>query len=528
MHNDMFFSCANSFTEDNMLQIQNLSIISLKDQRIFLDHFNYTLNHSDKAVIIGEEGNGKSTLLKRIFDPALISSYAETKGSVIIQNEILRYLPQELPEEDHFKTIYEFFCAEECFFLCTPAELSGVSRLTGIPQERFYSQQLMHTLSGGEKVRIQLARLLCAKPSVLLLDEPTNDLDIETLQWLETFIRNTGAGVLYVSHDETFIENTANRIIHIELIKRKTESRWTTADIPYSEYLKRRNAALAHQEQMAESDRREDRIRMEKFRRIQARVEHEQKTVSRQDPHSGRLLKKKMKAVKSMEKRFAKQREKMTDFPVVEEASFFDFPASCEVNPGKRILDLQIPELHSPDGKLLSENIRLYVSGNEKICITGCNGCGKTTLLKKIYAELSERDDIRAGWMPQNYDELLDPQTDPVSFLAKDKDRDTVTKARQYLGSMRYTTDEMTHSCTELSGGQKAKLLLLKMILDECNVLILDEPARNFSPLSAPVFREVINRFRGAVIAVSHDRKYLKECAQTVYEMDREGLHRKQ
>ena len=509
-----------------MLQIQDLTITCLKDQRILLDHFSYTLNHSDKAVIIGEEGNGKSTLLKWIFDPSLIASYAEASGILNTQNEIIRYLPQELPESNHQKTVYEFFCEEECFFLRTPAELSRIAADTGIPMERFYSDQLMRTLSGGEKVRIQLARILTADPGILLLDEPTNDLDIETLEWLESFIKKTDAGVLYISHDETFIENTADRIIHIELVKRKTESRWTAADIPYQEYLKRRNAALSHQEQMAVSDRRQDRIRMEKFRRIQSRVEHEQRTVSRQDPHSGRLLKKKMKAVRSMEKRFERQREDMTEFPVVEEAVFFDFPASCEVPPAKRILDLDIPELYSPDGTLLSQNIRLYVPGNGKICITGRNGCGKTTLLKKIYAELAQRSDIRTGWMPQDYEDLLDPDPDPVAFLAKDKDRDTVTKVRQYLGSMRYTTDEMTHPCAQLSGGQKAKLLLLKMILDECNVLILDEPTRNFSPLSAPVFRQVISKFGGTVIAVSHDRKYLRECADTVYVMDCTGLHK--
>ena len=128
--------------------------------------------------------------------------------------------------------------------------------------------------------------------------------------------------------------------------------------------------------------------------------------------------------------------------------------------------------------------------------------------------------------MPQNYEDLLDLDITPVEFLAPEKDKESVTKARQYLGAMRYTTNEMEHAIRDLSGGQKAKVLLLKMNLDEADVLLLDEPTRNFSPLSSPVIRKMIAEFGGCVISVSHDRMFIQETARTVCVLDENGLHR--
>ncbi|MBR3358404.1 MAG: ABC-F family ATP-binding cassette domain-containing protein [Solobacterium sp.] len=509
-----------------MLQIRNLTITYQKDLRVLIDDFSYTLNRGDRTVVIGEEGNGKSTLLKWIYDPSLISGYADAEGTRTMPGEVLGYLSQELEEKDRDKTIFEFLSEEERFFELTAHEITEISRQTGIPSERFWSDQKMNTLSGGEKVKIRMARILASAATILLLDEPTNDLDIETLEWMERWLNETDKGVMYVSHDETFIERTATRIIHMELLRRKQSSRITAVSLPYREYIDRRLADEEHQRQMAVSERKEDAARMERFRRIHDRVEHEQATISRQDPAGGRLLKKKMHAVKSMEKRFEKQRENMTEMPVKEEAIFFDFPAGCEIPSGKMILDLHLQELCAPDGTRLSGPIDLSVFGGAHVCIFGRNGTGKTTLLKKIRDILQMREDIRMAYMPQNYEDLLDLSRTPIEFLAPSGSREDVTRARSYLGSMRYTTDEMTHACSDLSGGQKAKVLLLKMILDESNVLILDEPTRNFSPLSSPVIRSVLRSFRGAVIAVSHDRKYIAEAADTVYSMDAEGLHR--
>ena len=162
--------------------------------------------------------------------------------------------------------------------------------------------------------------------------------------------------------------------------------------------------------------------------------------------------------------------------------------------------------------------------GSEKICITGINGAGKTTLLKKIVEELSKRNDIKMEYMPQNYEDLLELDVTPVDYLDKTGDKEERTRIRTYLGSLKYTPDEMNHPIGELSGGQKAKIFLLKMSLSGANVIILDEPTRNFSPLSGPVIRKLIRDFPGAVISISHDRKYIEEVCDKIYRLNAEGL----
>ena len=192
---------------------------------------------------------------------------------------------------------------------------------------------------------------------------------------------------------------------------------------------------------------------------------------------------------------------------------------------GKTVIEYSLDELRTPDDtKILAKDIFLRVRGPEKICIVGTNGVGKTTLLKKMVKELLARSDIKVQYMPQNYEELLDLDVTPVEFLDETGDKKVRTRIRTYLGSLKYTADEMDHPIRELSGGQKAKVLLLKMSLSDANVLILDEPTRNFSPLSGPVIRKMISLFPGAVISISHDRKYIDEVCTKVYTLTENGL----
>ena len=386
----------------------------------------------------------------------------------------------------------------------------------------------MGSLSGGEKVKLQLARMLLSDPTVLLLDEPSNDIDIPTLESIETLINSFRGIVLFISHDETLIEHTANVVIHLEQVHRKQQCRHTVARVPYAKYAKDRLAAFKKQEQMAESDLKEKRIRDEKFRRISQRVEHEQNVITRADPAGGRLLKKKMHAVKSMGRRFEREDEKMTEMPVMEAA--IDLTLGEDVTPlpaGKILSELKIDRLEAPDGRLLSKDIRLMMRGRDKICITGANGAGKTTLIRRIAEELLRKKDIRAEYMPQNYSDMLDPDITPIDNICRGGDAELRTKARSFLGALRFTTAEMEHSTRELSGGQQAKIFLLRMNLSNANVLILDEPTRNLSPLSGPVMRSVLKGFPGAIISVSHDRKYIEEVCSAVYELDETGLHLK-
>ncbi len=509
-----------------MLQIKDLTITHRKDFRIILEKFNLTLNDKDKAVIIGEEGNGKSTLMKWIYDPSMAEEYTECEGELITSGEVLGYLPQELPDADKDKTLYEYFSEANLFFDKDPKELAELAKEFRIPVDFFYSDQNMGSLSGGEKVKAQLLRILMDKPTVLLLDEPSNDIDISTLELLERLINGWEHIALFISHDETLIENTANVVIHIEQIMRKTKSRYTIVRDSYRNYIEKRAEDFQRQEQQAINDRKEKKRRDEKYARVYNSVEHALSNVSRQSPAEGKNLKDKMHTVKAMGKRFEKEDENMTKMPEQEEAIFFKLGSDDARMPaGKTVIEYSLDELRTPDDtKILAKDIFLRVRGPEKICIVGTNGVGKTTLLKKMVKELLARSDIKVQYMPQNYEELLDLNVTPVEFLDETGDNKVRTRIRTYLGSLKYTADEMDHPIRELSGGQKAKVLLLKMSLSDANVLILDEPTRNFSPLSGPVIRKMISLFPGAVISISHDRKYIDEVCTKVYTLTENGL----
>lgn len=508
-----------------MLQIKNLTITHKKDLRTIIKDFSFSLNEGDKAVIISEEGNGKSTLLKLIYSESLIMDYAEYTGTIIKNNKQIGYLAQEMPKEQTDLSIYEYCSVIPGFFEMTPKELSDIAYILGIKTDLLYSQQQISKLSGGEKVKLQFARLLMEKPDILLLDEPSNDIDIKTLEWLQKFINSLSIPILYVSHDETLIENTANVIIHLEQIKRKTEPKHTIVRKNYKEYMIDRDSGLIRQEQLAKKERSEYEKQQEKFRKLKQKVEHEQNAVSRQNPSGGRLLKKKMHSVISMGKRFEKQHEDMTQMPDAEEALFVKFGENISIPNGKRVLDFHLDKLAAGD-RTIAGNIDLTIIGPKKICIIGRNGIGKTTLLKEIHKSLISRSDLKTAYMPQNYEELLNMDITPVEYLLKTGDKDEITMIRTYLGSMKYTADEMAHSISELSGGQKAKILFLKMSIEGCNILILDEPTRNFSPLSNPVIREVLKAYKGSIISISHDRKYINEVCDEVYILSEEGLRK--
>ncbi len=507
-----------------MLQIKNLTITHKKDLHTLVSGFDLVLNEGDRAVVVGEEGNGKSTLLKWIYDPRLIESYAEAEGERVTQGEKLAYLPQELPEADRYLSAFEFIGAA-CGGGFSPKDAAKLASQLGIPEELFYSERPMLSFSGGEKVKLRTAALLLGEPDILLLDEPSNDVDLETLEWMEGVILAAGRSVLYISHDETLIERTANRVILLEQLRRKTMPRHTVANVPFKQFMAEREAAFLKQAREAGSERREEKKAQEKFRRIQQSVERAQENVSRGDPSTGRLLKKKMASVKALEKRYEREHADMTEFPEREDPILLRLDRQLTLPAGKTVLELSLPELRRGDC-LLARDIELFVRGPEKVCITGRNGAGKTTLLSAIREALEGRTDLRLGVIPQDYDEALPPDETPLRYLAGSGTKDEATLVRTRLGSLRFTAQEMEHPIRELSGGQRAKLLMLSLSLGGANVLLLDEPTRNFSPLSGPQIRGILRGFPGAIISVSHDRKYVAEVCDTVYELTETGLRR--
>lgn len=504
-----------------MLQVKHLTILHKKDLTTLVEDLSFVLAPGDRAAVIGEEGNGKSTLLKLLAQPEQVESYVEWSGEILNQGLRMGYLAQELTPEELAMPVGEF-----CFSALEAAGQRKVARAlirVGLEGAICYDWRPMGTLSGGERVKLRLALILAAEPDVLLLDEPSNDLDLQTLQWLEEFLLSCRAPVLYVSHDQALLERTANLIVHLERLSRRTKPQATVSRSGYRAYWQRRADALARQEKAANKERAEMDAKMARFRQIRDRVDHEQATISRGDPHGGRLLKKKMHAVQSLGRRLEREKAEMTPMPQWEEAIFAAFDEASAVPPGKVVLRMELPALMAGE-RVLAEQLRLWVTGPEKIGIVGPNGAGKSTLLQRVAAELLPRKDLHAAYMPQNYDEGLLRERTPVELLAPSGRREDVTRARTLLGTMKYQAMEMEHPASALSGGQRAKLLFLGMMLQGANVLVLDEPTRNFSPLSAPVIRQALAEFPGCIISVSHDRRYLEEVCTRVLELGPGGL----
>ena len=507
-----------------MFQVKNMTITHKKDLTTLVEGLSFTLSPGDRAALIGEEGNGKSTVLKLLSDPTLVEPYAEWTGEIVDKDVRRGYLAQELTPGELALPVWEFCQASPAFPDADPKALDRAARQVGLDAGLFWDDRPMATLSGGERVKLRLALLLSDGPDILLLDEPSNDLDLTTLEWLEGFLLGCNVPVLYISHDEPLLERTANMVIHLERLRRRSVPRCTVARMGYAQYVEDRASGFQHQGQVARKERAEFDAKMEKFRQIRDSVDHQLNTVSRQNPGKGRLLKKKMHTVLSMGRRFEREKEHMTALPEWEEAILTAFDKGKSAFPaGKTVLRLDLPQLTAGE-RVLARDVHLWVTGPEKIGIIGPNGAGKSTLLKLVADELLPRTDLRAAYMPQDYGDLLLGAKTPVELLAPSGHKDDITKARTLLGNMKYKAEEMEHPVSGLSGGQRAKLLFLAMVLGGANVLVLDEPTRNFSPLSAPVIRGVLADFPGAVISVSHDRLYLEQVCTRVLDLTEHGL----
>lgn len=499
-----------------MLILKHLTIQDSKNHTL-LNDLNYSLGNDDKVGIIGEEGNGKSTLLKAIYNRNLIEDYAAVSGIIDTDYKEIGYFEQQLSStwEDAF--LFEYLLKEDSEDEIQPEQfndLQGCETLCaelGLKNEILYGEQKIGTLSGGEKVKLQLLKLMLRKPELLLLDEPTNDLDIQTLQWLEGFLKNLRIPVLFISHDEILLSRCANVILHLEQLNKKTQCRHTVYRGNYEEYVEQRSNRLKKEAQEASWQKREYRRKKEKLNDFINAV-HDAQNDTVRSPFYAAALKTKMRNLKAQDRRLEKEGYAHVDS--VEEAIdvFFEgegFPKS------RRILDFHQEELKT-EKRVLLKDIHITLYGRQKTVIAGENGSGKSLLMKEIYNILKTHTDIRLGYMPQNYAEAFSEQDTPVTFLLEACDRDDVTRARELLGRMKFTREEMEHPVYQLSEGQKAKLYLLRFIKQGCNVLLLDEPTRNLSPLTSPVIRRILKDFPGCILAVSHDRLFIQEVFDSV------------
>lgn len=508
-----------------MLQIKHLTMTHQMDLKEIVRDLSFTVNPGDKLAIIGEEGNGKSTLLKWIYGDESIGNYIQIDGECVNQFSRTAYLPQMLPNDQANLTLDQYFFTHADASELDYAELYTLVGQMGLEAERLTSEQTLGSLSGGEKIKVQLLKILAMQPDLLLLDEPSNDLDLETVSWLEHFIKTTPLTILFISHDEALLKATADKILHIELLRHKTVPVATFANLGYGTYVEERQAKFTTQSRIANKQREDYDKQMTKQRRIESSVHDAQNAISRQDPATARLLKKKMHTVKSMGRRFEREKEDFEDIPIKEDPILIKFSNTEPLANSKIVLHLENIQVKLQN-RLLAQSINLLVRGPQKIGIIGQNGVGKSTFLKQLWQDLKQRTDIKAGYMPQNYRDLLPETQTPIEFLSDSGDAEELTQVMTYLGSMRFTADEMHHPVSALSGGQQAKLFLLKIDLAGQNVLLLDEPTRNFSPLSQPELRDLFQGFEGAILTISHDRQFLTDVCDYVYELTPTGLVR--
>ena len=500
-----------------MIKINHLTITQNKDLRDLISDLNITIQDGEKVAIIGEEGNGKSTLLRTLMGERLADF--TIRGEIKSDLRSLAYIPQHLPEELKKKSLQDYF-----FLDPTELDFSILYRLAEelhFDSNRFSSDQELGSLSGGEALKIQLIHELAKPFDILFLDEPSNDLDLETIDWLKSKIQKMRQTVIFISHDEDFLSQTADTIIHLRLVKHRKEAQTLVEHLDYDSYSEQRKAHFARQSQQAANDQRAYSKTMEKHRRVKQNVETALRATK--DSTAGRLLAKKMKTILSQEKRFEKEAQSMIQKPLEEEQIQLFFSDIEPLAASKVLIRLENETL-SIGQRILAQGLQLTVRGQEKIGIIGPNGVGKSTLIAKLHQLLSNKREISLGFMPQDYQETLQLDLSPVEFLSQTGHKEEIQKIQSHLASLNFSYPEMHHQIHSLSGGQQGKLLLLNLVLRKPNFLLLDEPTRNFSPTSQPEIRKLFANYSGGLVTVSHDRRFLKEVCTSIYSLTEHGL----
>ncbi|WP_394405579.1 ATP-binding cassette domain-containing protein [Streptococcus sp. 20-1249] len=499
-----------------MLQLKHLTMIQEKDLHTLVENLSATIQIGDKLAIIGEEGTGKSSLLQVIYNPNLVTDYLKIEGEIINHFSSMAYLPQLLPAEEANKSLSDFIFDDLDY---TTFDFNLLYQLAG--QLQFDSQRLDNQeqtvcqLSGGEKIKIQLLKVLAGQSDLLLLDEPSSDLDMETIIWLEDFIQQSPLTIIFISHDEELLKKTATKLIHLEQIKKGSQARSRFIAQDYQSYQEERQAGLIRQEQLARKEREEQADRLQTLHQTKSAVRDA--LVKTKNDSEGRLLAKKMKNLLSRENRYLREAEQFTELPDNPDTIGLFFDQIDALPAQKVLLDFYQEPL------ITGQEISLTILGQEKLAITGQNGVGKTLLLKKIKDKLSQNPHISLGYMPQDYVEELKPDCSTLEFLAQ---QDNPERARTLLASIKFTRQEVELPISQLSGGQKAKLFLAKMVYQKNNVIILDEPSRHFSPTAMPEIYRLLENFSGCLITVPHDRHFIENVCSSTYRLTASKLEK--
>ncbi|QIK69505.1 ABC-F family ATP-binding cassette domain-containing protein [Erysipelothrix sp. HDW6C] len=471
--------------------------------------FSLSINTKDKIAVIGEEGNGKSLFFKSLIHDSSLNDLV-VDLTLSHTKTVFGYLSQDISKESLNISALDFMIEEDWDrYQYLNENLERIlPHLTDADLDRPVS-----SFSGGERVKLQIIRLMMQRVDCYVLDEPTNDLDLPTIIWFEDWLLALDKPVLFISHDVRLISNVANRIVHFEQTHRKTRSRITVFEGDYATYVATRNSHINQHNQNVDNLANQKAKQMDRWRQLYSKVEHKLSTNTRQNPAKGRLLKKKMKAVKSMEKRF--DREVIDDKIDVEDAISLRFEPNKGVH-RKRVKTIDVDSLDIA-GKHLGDNYFLDIYSTDKVAIIGRNGIGKSTLINRVFAE-------HGAIMYQDYRRNLDYDANPIDNCVRTGDREERGLITNHLGSLKFTETEMNTPMRYLSGGQKAKISLLKLVLLKPDVIVLDEPSRNLSPLSVSEIYTMLQNYQGAIVCITHDRSLIDAVFNQVLEFTEEGF----
>lgn len=513
-----------------MISVDGLTV-EFGGTTLFKD-ISFQINEKDRIALMGKNGAGKSTLLK-----ILAGVRQPTRGKVSTPSgTVVAYLPQHLMTEDG-RTVFEEASQPFAHLKELEAEIERlneeltvrtdyesesymalIEKVTAM-SEKFYAIDLTHyeedvektllglgfertdfgrqtsDFSGGWRMRIELAKLLLQNPDVLLLDEPTNHLDIESIGWLEEFITNSAKAVVVISHDRRFVDNITTRTIEI------TMGRIYDYKATYSHYLELRKERREQQQKQWEEQQKmiaETKLYIERFKGTYAKTNQVQSRV--------RMLEK-LELVEVDEEDTSRLRLK---FPPAPRSG--NYPVTMD-GVGKAY-----------DEHVVFRNASLMIERGDKVAFVGRNGEGKSTLVKCIMGEIQHEGtltlghNVQIGYFAQNQASLLDDELTIFQTIDDVAKGDVRLKIRDLLGAFMFGGEESTKKVKVLSGGERTRLAILKLLLEPVNLLILDEPTNHLDLKTKDVLKQALMDFDGTLIVVSHDRDFLDGLVSKVYE----------
>ena len=497
-----------------------------------LDSVSLMINGRDSIGLVGRNGAGKSTLLKIIAGQMAPSSGKIVKSS----NTTVGYLPQQMKHHDGnsvfdeamkafddilkmekkihkisnelaVRTDYEsdayYKLIENLTHLSEKFDMEGGNALhanvektlLGLGFEPSEMTRQTSEFSGGWRMRIELAKILLQNPNIILLDEPTNHLDIESIQWLENFLPSYAGAVVVISHDRAFLDNITNRTVEISL------SKLVDYKVSYSKYVDLRN---------------------DRFSQQQAAYNNQQKLIKSTEEFIDRFRYKATKAVQVQSR--IKQLNRLDRIEVEEQDNTvmnIKFPPA----PRSGTIVIEVKSLSKSYGKkLILDEIDLIIERGEKVAFIGRNGEGKTTLSKIIIGETSHQGEIKIGhnvsigYYAQNQDELMDEEKTVLETIDAVAVGDVRLKIRDILGAFLFGQEEIDKRVKVLSGGERSRLSLARMLLQTNNLLVMDEPTNHLDMMSKDILKSALAKFDGTLILVSHDRDFLDGLVDKVYE----------